>query len=96
MRKKREAEAVSLPVLTKAFQEEGIKVKPSEAFILKAQEAKVFLAKRTAGGGLRPRSLDQNISRLEQSLQESRRWMTRKVKQQSVAKANLTRMERAI
>jgi len=90
------AEALSLPVLTKALQEEGIKVKLSEAFILKAQEAKVFLAKRTAGGGPSPRSLDRNISRLEQSLQESRRWMTRKVKQQSVAKANLTRMERAI
>jgi len=90
------AEALSLPVLTKALQEEGIKVKLSEAFILKAQEAKVFIAKRAAGGGPSTRSLDQNISLLNQSLQESRRWLNRKVKQQSVAKANLIRMERAI
>jgi len=95
---KKGAEALSLPVLTKALQEEGIKIKVkiSEAFILKAQEAKVFIAKRAAGGGPSTRSLDQNISLLNQSLQESRRWLNRKVKQQSVAKANLIRMERAI
>jgi argininosuccinate lyase len=90
------AEAFSLPVLTKALQEEGIKGKLNETFIQKAQEAQVFIAKRAAVGGPSSRSLDQNISRLHQSLQESRRWLNRKVKRQSAAKANLARMERAI
>jgi argininosuccinate lyase len=88
------AEALSLPAMQRALQEEGIKIKPGEAFIRRAQEARDFLAKRAAEGGPSPRSLDRSISRLNQTLRKSRSWLHRKVRQQSAAKANLARMER--
>ena len=89
------AEAVTLRVLKKALQEEGLRIKVTEAFVQKVQEGQVFIAKRAAIGGPSPRALDKNISLLKQSLQKSRRWLNRKTKQQSAAKANLARMERA-
>ena len=89
-------EGISLPALNKALRGEGIKVKLNEAFMLKTRQAKVFIPRRVAEGGPSPRSLRENVSRLEQSLRESRRWVYRKVRQKSAAKANLARMERAI
>jgi hypothetical protein len=83
-------------VLRKALQEEGLKIKMTGAFLQKAQEARVFIAKRAAAGGPSPRSLDKNISSLKQTLQESHRWLKQKNTRQSLAKTKLTRMERAI
>ena len=90
------AEGITLPVLRKALQEEGLKIKMTGAFLQKAQEARVFIAKRAAAGGPSPRSLDKNISSLKQTLQESHRWLKQKNTRQSLAKTKLTRMERAI
>jgi argininosuccinate lyase len=90
------AEGLSLPALTKALREEGIKIKLSEAFIRTAQEAQFFIARRNAVGGPSPRSSENNISLLRQSLQKSRRWLNRKVRQQAAARTNLARMERAV
>jgi argininosuccinate lyase len=90
------AEGIALPVLRKALQEEGLKIKMTGAFLQKAQEARVFIAKRAAVGGPSPRSLDKNISSLKQTLQEFRRWLKQKNTRQSLAKTKLARMERAI
>ncbi len=90
------AEGISLPVLTKALREEGIRIKLSEAFIREAQEAQFSVARRNAVGGPSPRSSDKNISLLKQTLQKSRRWLNRKLRQQAAAKTNLARMERAV
>jgi argininosuccinate lyase len=90
------AEGLTLPVLKEALQEEGLKINVTEAFVQEVQEGQVLIAKRAAIGGPSPRVLDKSISRLKQSLQKSRRWLTRKIKQQSAAKGDLIRMERAI
>ncbi len=90
------AEGITLPVLRKALQEEGLKIKMTGAFLQKAQEARVFIAKRDAVGGPSPRSLDKNISSLKQTLQEFHRWLKQKNTRQSLAKTKLARMEQAI
>jgi argininosuccinate lyase len=90
------AEGITLPVLRRALQEEGLRIKMTGAFLQKAQEARVFIAKRAAAGGPSPRSLDKNISSLKQTLQEFHRWLKQKNTRQSLAKTKLARMERAI
>jgi argininosuccinate lyase len=90
------AEGITLPVLRKALQEEGLKIKMTGAFLQKAQEARVFIAKRAAVGGPSPRSLDENISSLKQTFQEFHRWLKQNNTRQSLAKTKLARMERAI
>ena len=90
------AEGITLPVLRKALQEEGLKIKMTGAFLQKAQEARVFIAKRAAVGGPSPRSLDNNISSLKQTLQEFHRWLKQKKTRQSLAQRRLAEMEKGV
>ena len=90
------AEGISLPVLRKALQEEGLKIKITGAFLQKAQEARVFIAKRAAAGGPSPRSLDNNISSLKQTLQEFYRWFKQKKMRQYLAQRRLAEMEKRV
>lgn len=90
------AEGITLPVLRKALQEEGLKIKMTGAFLQKAQEARVFIAKRAATGGPSPRSLDKNISSLKQTLQEFHRWLKQKNTRQSLAQRRLAEMGKGI
>jgi argininosuccinate lyase len=90
------AEGITLPGLRKALQEEGLKIKMTGAFLQKAQEARVFIAGRAAAGGPSPRSLDKNISSLEQTLQEFYRWLKQKKTRQSLAQRRLAEMEKEV
>jgi argininosuccinate lyase len=90
------AEGITLPVLQKALQEEGLKIKMTGASLQKAQEARVFIARRAAAGGPSPRSLDKNISSLKQTLQEFHRWLKQKKTRQSLAQRRLAEMEKGI
>jgi argininosuccinate lyase len=90
------AETVTPSALKKALQEEKVAVKPTEAFVQKAQESRVFLSRRIAAGGPSPQTFDAHVSSLRQSLGSFRRWLSRRIKQQSLAKIRLNGMELGI
>ncbi|HXZ36866.1 MAG TPA: argininosuccinate lyase [Thermodesulfobacteriota bacterium] len=85
-----------LPLLQKASQEEGLKIKMTKSFARRSQKGYDFISKRVAVGGPSPRSLDRNISTLKRTLQEFHRWLKQKVTEQSRAKMKLARMEQAL
>jgi argininosuccinate lyase len=85
-----------LPLLQKASQEEGLKIKLTESFAQRAQKGYDFISKRGAVGGPSPRSLNRNISTLKRTLKEFHRWLKQKATEQSRAKMRLARMEQAL
>lgn len=89
-------EGITLPVLRKALQEEGLKIKLTGSFLQKAQEARASLARRAAAGGPSPQSLKKNISSLKQTLQGFRRWLKQKKTRQSLAQRRLAEMEKRV
>jgi argininosuccinate lyase len=89
-------EKLTLPLLRKASQEEGLEIKLTESFVQQSQKAHDFISKRTVVGGPSPRSMDQNISTLKKTIHKCRIWLKQKTLQQSHAKAKLARMEQAL
>ncbi len=87
---------LTLPLLRKALQEEGLQVKLTESFVQQSQKAHDFISRRTAVGGPSPRSIDQNISTLKKTIHKCQLWLKQKTLQQSRAKAKLARMEQAL
>jgi argininosuccinate lyase len=85
-----------LPLLQKASQEEGLKIKMIESFAQRAQKGYDFISKRDAVGGPSPRSLNCSISTMKETLQEFSRWLRQKAAEQSRAKIKLARMEQAL
>jgi argininosuccinate lyase len=89
-------EALTLPLLQKASQEEGLQIKLTDSFVQRSQKGHDFISKRAAVGGPSPRSSDKNISTLRQTLHKCQLWLKQKTAQQSRAKAELARMEQAL
>jgi argininosuccinate lyase len=85
-----------LPLLQKASQEEGLKIKMTESFAQRAQKKYDLISRRDAAGGPSPRSLNCSISTMQQTLQEFHRWLRQKATEQSRAKIKLARMEQAL
>jgi hypothetical protein len=85
-----------LPLLQKASQEEGLRIKMTESFAERAQKGYESISKRDAVGGPSPRSLNCSISTMKQTLQEFHRWLRQKATEQSRAKIKLAQMEQAI
>lgn len=90
------SETLTLPLLQKALQEEGLQVRLTESFVQRSQKGHDFLSKRTAIGGPSPRSLDKNIFTLKQTLREIHRWLEQKIKNQSLAQRRLDEMEKRL
>ena len=85
-----------LPLLQKASQEEGLKIKMTKSFAQRAQKGYDIISRRDVAGGPSPRSLNCSISAMKQTLQEFHRWLRQKATEQSRAKMKLARMEQAL
>jgi argininosuccinate lyase len=89
-------EVLTLPLLQKGSQAEGLKVKLTESSVPRAQDGQAIISRRAAIGGPSPRSLNRNIHTLEQSLREIRRWRMQKTRQQFLARKRLAEMEKEL
>ena len=89
-------EALTLPLLLKASEEEGLQIKLTESFVQRSQKGQDILSQRAAVGGPSPRALDGHIFTLNQTLRKIHRWLKQKTTQQSRAKDTLAKMERAL
>ncbi|NWF54358.1 MAG: argininosuccinate lyase [Syntrophaceae bacterium] len=87
---------LTLPLLQKASQEEGLRFKVSEAFIRQSQKSDVFISRRAAAGGPSPGALEKNISTFARTLQESKLWLKQKALQQALAQKLLAKMEKTL
>ncbi len=86
-------EHISSFALQKALKEEGLKAKMEEKMIGLAQEPRQIVSRRKAIGGTSPQALGRNILSLNRSLKISRKWLTKKRAQQSLAQSRLGEME---
>jgi argininosuccinate lyase len=87
-------EHISFFALQRALKEEGLKVKMDEKMIGLAQDPKQIVSRRKAIGGTSPQALGRNILSLNRSLKISRKWLTKKRNQASLAQSRLAEMER--
>jgi argininosuccinate lyase len=89
-------EKVSFGALERALKEEGINLQIGEKFVLESQKAEHIVSRRKTIGGTSRQALERNFVSLEERLQDMRKWLQQKRKQENRAKNLLAEIERGI